>query len=135
VIESKAENDFVGGIAGGDVWIGMSDHHVDQTYRWVTGPLVAEGVQIWQINQPDDFLNHEDCGELTDTGLDWNDGPCDDLRRFVCECDAIAVFEPATWCETGRRTRCDTCSDNCAPLGMVCDASDQICEEPEIDVD
>ena len=38
----------------------------------------------WQNNRPDNHNDNEDCGEFG-RGRPWNDLPCDNKQKFVCE--------------------------------------------------
>ena len=127
VIGDAAENAFVLTLdPDGNIWIGMSDHRVEDTFRWVTGGTVSPTDTRWQSSppQPNDAGGAEDCGEMN-AGAVWNDNPCDSSQTYVCECDEVALPQTPTWCETGSFTSCDTCGDACGFLEFC--QSDQTC--------
>lgn len=114
VVDDAAENAFVHGLQPtGDLWLGLSDHQAENTFRWVTGAAVTGGYQNWQTSppQPNNAAGVEDCAIKNTAGV-WNDVPCDFVRAYVCECDGVAAPAP-TWCRTGTLTSCDHCDDRC----------------------
>ncbi|HEY5921881.1 MAG TPA: lectin-like protein [Kofleriaceae bacterium] len=126
VIGGVAENNFMLKLdPDGDIWVGMSDHVAEGTYRWLTGAAVAAGYTNWQLTQPNNAGLDEDCGEMNADG-GWNDNGCQYLQTYVCECDGAALPAPPMWCRTATDTSCNTCSDDCTANGATCH-SQQLC--------
>lgn len=67
------------------VWIGGNDRENEGHFVWSRdgNPITFNK---WDGNNPDDFLNNEDCIEMRRDGI-WNDIWCGYLRPFVCEKD------------------------------------------------
>ena len=84
VIESNAENVFVGGLASRP-WLGGCDGDVEGTWEWVNG--AAWSYTAWSAGEPNNMSN-EDCAELAYGGTAWNDIWCDYNsygQGYVCE--------------------------------------------------
>jgi hypothetical protein len=85
-IDNSDENGFVDAIYSTG-WIGANDVALEGTFVWVGGgPVTYEN---WASGEPNDFMNVEDCAYMTSSGS-WNDVPCDDEWRYLCECPADA---------------------------------------------
>lgn len=111
--DAAAEIDYVRSLLspGQFVWIGLSDHQVEATFKWVTGAVHAAASPSWGGMQPDPG-KVEDCAQLKhDRNL--YDAACTTVERFICECDGRNSLANPTWCETGTLTSCDTCTDDC----------------------
>uniref|UniRef100_A0A182C5T0 C-type lectin n=1 Tax=Phalotris mertensi TaxID=1260334 RepID=A0A182C5T0_9SAUR len=69
-----------------DVWIGLNKLQHKGTWDW-TGRCRSDYV-AWMKNQPDNFKNIENCGELdvTTNYLQWNDQQCNKKSPFICQC-------------------------------------------------
>ena len=120
MIDDNSENDFVLTLdADGSIWIGLSDHGAEATFRWVSGAAAGGGYENWQVLQPNDLGMEEDCAEVNPGGV-WNDLTCATSETYVCECDGAALPAMPTWCRTGLDTSCDTCGDNCTASGFTC---------------
>ena len=90
-IETAAENAFIAAemaaiSAGNDWWIGLSDY-MSAVWYWAAD-LTAATYTNWRPGQPNDS---GDCAEMdpSETVMgtlgSWNDVPCDETKRFVCE--------------------------------------------------
>lgn len=113
VIQSQSENAFVRSLRPqGKIWIGMSDHLQEQTFRWIDGSDVTGGFDHWEQGQPDDAGGSEDCGAMK-VGGGWEDLNCTSSHAFVCECDGASPPIQQTWCQTGLTRSCNTCDDDC----------------------
>ncbi|KAK0136280.1 CD209 antigen-like protein D [Merluccius polli] len=83
VINSREEQEFVSRQAGYHwFWIGLSDRDTEGVWKWVDGTIMTSS--FWRRGQPDDYGGGEDC-VATSLGDDWNDKPCADLLRWICE--------------------------------------------------
>ncbi|XP_076977615.1 CD209 antigen-like protein 2 isoform X2 [Tamandua tetradactyla] len=62
------------------IWIGLSDHHNEGSWRWVDDSPLQ--LSFWMEGEPN---NHgdEDCVELTNDG--WNDNRCTAENFWTCE--------------------------------------------------
>ncbi len=70
---------------GARPWHGLSDSAVEGQWTWVSGQPVD--FAWWYPGEPNDAGTGEDCGAFHRNPGDgaWNDAPCDNVRRFVCE--------------------------------------------------
>ena len=67
-----------------DIWLGGSDRDVEGEWRWVSNDERIE-FTAWETDEPNNSLGAENCiGFYTQFG-DWNDIPCDVLKRAICE--------------------------------------------------
>ncbi|XP_070539237.1 low affinity immunoglobulin epsilon Fc receptor-like [Ptychodera flava] len=66
------------------IWIGLNDIKVEGKFVWADGsPLKYRN---WNVGQPDNGSNREDCAHLVFTAQGrWNDWPCSHRAGFVCE--------------------------------------------------
>ncbi|XP_012374553.1 CD209 antigen-like protein C [Dasypus novemcinctus] len=62
------------------IWIGLSDHHVEDSWHWVDNSSVQ--LSFWMEGEPNNHEN-EDCVELTNDG--WNDNKCTVENFWICE--------------------------------------------------
>ncbi len=94
----------------GDFWLGMSDHVVEGTFRWLTtGATVNSG---WRLGEPNNSGNNEDCGSFVPgLGGGYNDDDCTRQHDYLCECDGQTVA-PLAWCVTDLDTACETCNSS-----------------------
>lgn len=91
VINSELEQNALYRLYGDPLllfWIGL--RNTDRTFRWVDGSALNK--LFWQPGQPDSvgFLNREDCVEMNlrdPVEASWNDAPCGQHRRWLCEKD------------------------------------------------
>ncbi|KAK0132904.1 C-type lectin domain family 10 member A [Merluccius polli] len=67
---------------GGDHWIGLSDGDPEGTWKWVDGTNMTSS--SWGPGEPSDDGGGEDC-VATSLGDGWNDKPCADQYRWICE--------------------------------------------------
>lgn len=66
-------------------WIGLNDIRQEGTFEWASGS--GSRYTHWEPGEPNDADGNEDCVEInryhpSDT---WNDEPCAQMLRFVCE--------------------------------------------------
>ncbi|KAK0132905.1 C-type lectin domain family 10 member A [Merluccius polli] len=81
VINSREEQEFVSRL-GGDHWIGLSDGDPEGTWKWVDGTNMTSS--SWGPGEPSDDGGGEVC-VATSLGDGWNDKPCADQYRWICE--------------------------------------------------
>uniref|UniRef100_A0A3B3RBZ0 C-type lectin domain-containing protein n=1 Tax=Paramormyrops kingsleyae TaxID=1676925 RepID=A0A3B3RBZ0_9TELE len=90
IISSREEQDFFEGQSG-DFWIGLSDREREGTWKWVDGTTIPVEKGYWRANpqQPDNYGGNEDCVEFNTVHSvpfqRWNDRPCDDNIKWICE--------------------------------------------------
>ena len=74
-------------------WIGYNDLDEEGVFEWVGDTSIYTN---WQGGQPDNAGNNEDCVTFRywSSGT-WNDSPCTDGRRFICETDGTTEQCPA----------------------------------------
>jgi hypothetical protein len=88
-IHSTAENDFIfqeiNAFSHDKAWIGFNDRAVEGTFVWTDAS--PSDFTDWAPGEPNNAGGNEDCGQLDRFYPDetWNDEPCDEALRFVCE--------------------------------------------------
>lgn len=97
-IDDSAENDAVQAemdsrFGSAQYFVGGQDA-VEGAWRWpdgtqfwagaANGAPVGGAFESWNAGEPNNANGVEDCMEVSGAG-GWNDVPCTDLRRFVCE--------------------------------------------------
>ncbi|XP_063417277.1 perlucin-like [Mytilus trossulus] len=89
-VDSKCENDFIKMSASmPNYWLGGTDQQKEGVWIWSHSQNVVT-FSDWDKEQPDNYNGNEHCLELWHyNGLYWNDYPCHELRRFVCEKDLL----------------------------------------------
>ncbi|XP_075397820.1 CD209 antigen [Tenrec ecaudatus] len=70
-------------------WIGLSDHHIEGSWRWVDGTPLQ--LSFWMRGEPNN-AEDEDCVELVDDG--WNDNRCTAQNFWLCERPAASCPGP-----------------------------------------
>ncbi|XP_039354641.1 C-type lectin BPL-like [Mauremys reevesii] len=66
------------------VWIGLSDPHGDQSWRWSDNSLV--GFKSWEKGQPDSQSNKEHCVVVQRPDFqNWHDYSCEKRYPFICK--------------------------------------------------
>ncbi|XP_078693765.1 uncharacterized protein LOC144923270 [Branchiostoma floridae x Branchiostoma belcheri] len=69
---------------------GLTDRHQEGVWKW-SDNVPLRGFTTWASGNPDNYNNNEDCAEYFPDGYDssnkWNDGYCDDNRKFICQLD------------------------------------------------
>lgn len=66
-------------------WIGLNDIHREGSFEWASGSPVH--YTHWEPGEPNDAGGNEDCAQINryHPSEGWNDEPCDQLLRFICE--------------------------------------------------
>ena len=68
-------------------WLGLNDKGKEGEWKWQGKGKLGEW-DSWNNNQPDNWGNNEDCGELRGAfGWNWNDMPCYTAFPFICRMD------------------------------------------------
>ncbi|XP_048051984.1 CD209 antigen-like protein C [Megalobrama amblycephala] len=86
ITNTEEKQRFISSIVKESVWIGLSDIETEGRMKWVDNSTLNRG--FWSNGQPDDYNGNEDCVELNptqDPGNNWNDVPCSDKRKGICE--------------------------------------------------
>ncbi|KAK9981648.1 hypothetical protein ABG768_001172 [Culter alburnus] len=86
IIKSEKKQRCISSFIKDMVWIGLSDIEKEGNMTWVDNSPLKQG--FWEKNEPNDAGGKEDCIELNPgkTVLNnWNDIPCSDKRKCVCE--------------------------------------------------
>ena len=84
-IDNAAENQFLLDSPVGNVWIGLNDIVLENTFKWIPGSSVSTYLN-WGDGEPNDAANsfNEDYVEILTTGL-WNDLKNLSAKEFVVE--------------------------------------------------
>jgi hypothetical protein len=127
VISSQDERAWLDAQNTGGFWIGLSDHDVESTFRWVTGAAVGPFLN-WGSGEPNNDFNTEDCVEYRESTDRWNDRSCSAGQKWACEWDGVppAIGGAQTWCDTDTNQSCGTCGHACIPGLQSCVS--QVCE-------
>ncbi|XP_037830738.1 asialoglycoprotein receptor 1-like isoform X2 [Kryptolebias marmoratus] len=91
VIDNEQEQNAIYRMDGSQYlffWIGL--RRKDGAFKWVDGSELK--TTFWQNGQPDNggLNSKEDCVEMGDENqplASWNDVPCEQMRRWLCEKD------------------------------------------------
>ncbi|XP_067260386.1 CD209 antigen-like [Chanodichthys erythropterus] len=86
IIKSEKKQRCISSFIKEMVWIGLTDIQKEGNMTWVDNSPLKQG--FWEKNEPNDAGGKEDCIELNPgkTVLNnWNDIPCSDKRKCVCE--------------------------------------------------
>nr|XP_055060105.1 C-type lectin domain family 4 member E-like isoform X2 [Misgurnus anguillicaudatus] len=86
IINTEEEQRYISSIAKDVVWIGLSDIAEEGKMKWVDNTPLIKG--FWVENEPNDFSGSEDCVDLNPTKPvlnNWNDLPCTDTRKWICD--------------------------------------------------
>ena len=89
-IKSSIDNANVRIAGSGSVWIGYNDRDNEGTFVWVGG-TGDEGYNYtnWQSGEPNENTpNKQDC-VIMKTDETWDDTPCSNTRRSVCNAPGI----------------------------------------------
>ena len=68
-------------------WLGGSDQLEEKDWIWVTSRThFSSGLYTdWYAGQPSNTGGKEHCLDLRVDWYRWNDAPCSELNRYVCE--------------------------------------------------
>uniref|UniRef100_A0A8C2D731 C-type lectin domain-containing protein n=1 Tax=Cyprinus carpio TaxID=7962 RepID=A0A8C2D731_CYPCA len=84
IINNTEEQNYVKNISGGsEVWIGLTDIEVEDTWKWVDGSnMTLPG--FWVPGEPNSHHGkEEDCAITRSSG--WVDISCDSTSKWICE--------------------------------------------------
>ncbi len=84
-VHDAAENQLVSDHAK-DAWIGLDDLRTEGGFHWADG--TALDFTAWSSGEPNDAGGNEDCAYMKSSGTNWNDTPCSESRKALCECEA-----------------------------------------------
>jgi cysteine-rich repeat protein len=97
-LTSQGEVDFVSVHAAAitDLWIGAQDLAIEGQWVWENGepwlmspctvePSCDPTINVWGMDQPDDYLMVEDCGLVWTYAFALNDYTCDTFLGYLCE--------------------------------------------------
>ena len=92
-ISSEEENDFIYSLISlvDNSWIGFSDIATEGDWVWTTGEDVV--YTNWDVGEPNDSNDGEDCAEMWSGEGEWNDNACDLERHFFMEVDSLLVLD------------------------------------------
>ncbi|KAL2099694.1 hypothetical protein ACEWY4_004088 [Coilia grayii] len=89
-------------VEGQIYWIGLNDIVEEGVWEWSDGTVFNPLLAYWRPNQPDNWQDDEDCGQVDSNGQ-WNDESCGVRRRYICKrenpnppvvCDELNGWEP-----------------------------------------
>uniref|UniRef100_H3BZF8 C-type lectin domain-containing protein n=1 Tax=Tetraodon nigroviridis TaxID=99883 RepID=H3BZF8_TETNG len=69
-------------------WIGLTDSVTEDTWLWVNGSSLDERLKFWAIDEPNNYLDGEDCVRMGNTGGNinsWSDRACGHSEKSICE--------------------------------------------------
>lgn len=77
----------------GYLWLGGSDRGHEGQFKWYPegenfGYSAWSGVANDDFQQPDNYQGEENCVEISQVNryaIYWNDAPCWEKKRFICE--------------------------------------------------
>ncbi|HEX7703580.1 MAG TPA: C-type lectin domain-containing protein, partial [Kofleriaceae bacterium] len=84
-IEDATERQYIASTYG-EVWVGASDQETEGTFRNVSSNNQIITYDNFTGSEPNDNNNDEDCVYMHSDGT-WNDTPCGDSHKALCECD------------------------------------------------
>ncbi len=65
-------------------WIGLSEpEQEERSWRWLDGKPAT--YTHWNKGEPNDTSQNEDCAEWKLGSGSWNDAPCWDYRKYICQ--------------------------------------------------
>ncbi|XP_056315720.1 CD209 antigen-like protein B [Danio aesculapii] len=88
IIKSEKKQKIVSLLVNERVWIGLSDIESEGNLTWVDNSTLNQG--FWRKGEPNDEHGIEDCVEIMGShGFsalnNWNDLPCSQKRKAICE--------------------------------------------------
>ncbi|XP_048848258.1 hepatic lectin-like isoform X2 [Brienomyrus brachyistius] len=88
IVINDAEEQFIrGNDLAEQLWIGLVERENEDRWTWVDGTDFTTTLKFWDVGQPDDWSQREDCGQLHGNGL-WNDADCSSHFKYICEMPA-----------------------------------------------
>jgi hypothetical protein len=82
-IDSSSEQSWMEGVTSDDVWIGLNDMDIEDSWEWIDGG--TSSYTNWDTDQPDNYGNQDCVISQTSAGGEWDDMACSDSYDFVCE--------------------------------------------------
>ncbi|XP_018978290.2 CD209 antigen-like protein E [Cyprinus carpio] len=90
IINTEEKQRVISSLVSERVWIGLSDREQEGNMKWVDNSPLKQG--FWLKGEPNNH-NNEDCIELNynrrlpgwSTLNNWNDLPCFEKKRGICE--------------------------------------------------
>ncbi|XP_048012580.1 C-type lectin domain family 4 member M-like [Megalobrama amblycephala] len=87
IIKSEEKQRFINSIVPERAWIGLNDIQQEGTMKWVDNSPLNQG--FWFAGEPNDAGGNEDCIEHIPYPQypiqTWNDLPCSEMRKAICE--------------------------------------------------
>ena len=69
----------------GEYWVGGADRAEEGVWKWVSSKTpISSAVKDWNPGEPNNSGGDEDCLTINHGGH-WNDRPCHNVYRYVCE--------------------------------------------------
>ncbi|XP_075882129.1 C-type lectin domain family 4 member E-like [Nelusetta ayraudi] len=73
-------------------WIGLADHGNEGQWGWVDGTEMNPTLHVWDVGQPDNWGNKEDCGQIHHSVGRYrkmlNDADCKLNFSYICKVQA-----------------------------------------------
>ncbi|XP_056622938.1 CD209 antigen-like protein E [Triplophysa dalaica] len=86
IINTEEEQRYIHSIIKEDTWIGLSDTDKEGVMKWVDNSTPK--VSFWISGEPNNAHGNEDCVQIVSSyplKNSWNDQPCTEERRWICE--------------------------------------------------
>ncbi|KAK9976415.1 hypothetical protein ABG768_021620 [Culter alburnus] len=87
IINSEQKQRLMNSVVPERAWIGLNDIQQEGWMRWVDNSFLNQG--FWARGEPNSWGGNEDCIEHIPTPQypiqTWNDLPCSDRRKSICE--------------------------------------------------
>uniref|UniRef100_A0A673HGM2 CD209 antigen-like protein 2 n=1 Tax=Sinocyclocheilus rhinocerous TaxID=307959 RepID=A0A673HGM2_9TELE len=91
IINTEEKQRFISSFVSERVWIGLSDTENEGIMKWVDNSPLKQG--FWLKGEPNNYYENEDCIELNykrdqvemSPLNSWNDVPCSEKKKGICE--------------------------------------------------